>query len=97
MLDDEPQPDEKKKRREDTGGAFGTAAKIINRVARLSADAFRNAAKAITAAPREKFFADADAASWEALDAANPYWDFDTSSGSDLGFDDHRSGPSLDL
>jgi hypothetical protein len=74
------------------------AARVAAVPLHLAADAFSEASAAVTAR-LDRFFPEGydDAPTADALDAANPYWDFslNTDSGSDFGYD--ASGPSLDL
>jgi len=100
-----PGPESKpRRRRSEEGRAFFrvAATKIIGRAAKISAGAFSNAAKTI-ARRVDRFFADtmADAETFTAVDAANPYWDFslDTDSGDtfNAGLADYSNASSLDL
>jgi hypothetical protein len=93
--DPQPQSERQRRRREDTGRAFVTAAKAIvpRTIRRLAAGAFRTAATRIIGRVVEAYAAAAPCM----LDPMNPYWQLDIDAGSELDGDcDYASsGPSI--
>jgi hypothetical protein len=98
-VDEQPEPRPKDKEKTDKGMFRPTAAALIRRIARvvkLAPRAFANAAAAATMRVADILPDEySQAQAYEALDAANPYWDF--SFDSDAAFEFDSSGPSLDL
>jgi hypothetical protein len=103
LLDDKPEPTRRKEKEKTDRSLFPrTAAILIRRIARraerivkLTPGACGPAAHAQTARFTEVLpDEDGAAAPYEALDAANPYWDFSLDSDAGVDFSADRGGPS---
>jgi hypothetical protein len=105
--DDEPEPPRRKEKEKTDSGLFMlSAAALIRRIARRTANvvklaprAFANAAAAATVRVTDILPDEcAEAVPCTTLDAANQYWDFSVDSDAGAGFSaGPPGGPSLDL